>query len=72
MGACVLLPKLDLEYLLLLTFFALMGYCKSRDQSLPLCFELSPTCPSGTLVHTLGGYYTLDLVRCQVCLFRWR
>ena len=31
MGACVLLPKLSLEYLLLLMFIALTGYCKSRD-----------------------------------------
>ncbi|MFZ5919065.1 MAG: ThiF family adenylyltransferase, partial [Chloroflexota bacterium] len=29
-GACVSLPKLSLEYLLLLTSFALTGYCKSR------------------------------------------
>jgi RNA-directed DNA polymerase len=30
MGACVPLPKLSLEYLLLLMFVALTGYCKSR------------------------------------------
>ena len=39
MGACVLLPKLDLEYLLLLMFFALMGYCKSRVMSLEFVSE---------------------------------
>jgi hypothetical protein len=30
MGACVSLPELCLEYLLLLMFVALTGYCKSR------------------------------------------